>query len=318
MSENRNVTLSVGQPEEEFAGGPLLSRRAETSLLGSIWRRFRRHRMALVGAAMMLIIVFVVAAAPITARYSPTKQDLRNRLKPPTAEHWLGTDELGRDVWARIVYGGRISLTVGLLAMAVAISLGTIIGLVAGFYGGAVDNVLMRITEVFLTFPRLFVLILLTTFLRAANLPGMRPGSFTPIAFVIGILAWMTVARLVRATTLELRNREFVTAAVGIGASNARIMFQHILPNVASPIIVAATLGLAGAIIAESGLSYLGFGVQPPTPTWGNLLRNAQSQMTIAPWTAIFPGLAIFIVVLAVNFLGEGLRDALDPRHVEK
>ncbi len=318
MIEDPRSRSGVLQPEEEFAGGPLLSRRAETSLLGAIWRRFRRHRMALVGAAMMLIIVFVVAAAPITARYSPTKQDLRNRLKPPTAEHWLGTDELGRDVWARIVYGGRISLTVGLLAMAVAISLGTIIGLVAGFYGGAVDNVLMRITEVFLTFPRLFVLILLTTFLRAANLPGMRPGSFTPIAFVIGILAWMTVARLVRATTLELRNREFVTAAIGIGASNARIMFQHILPNVASPIIVAATLGLAGAIIAESGLSYLGFGVQPPTPTWGNLLRNAQSQMTIAPWTAIFPGLAIFIVVLAVNFLGEGLRDALDPRHVEK
>lgn len=297
---------------------PIQARRAETSLLGSIWRRFRRHRMAMIGAVLMLIIVFVVAAAPITARYSPTKQDLRNRLQAPTAQHWLGTDELGRDVWARIVYGGRISLTVGLLAMAVAITLGTIIGLVAGFYGGAADNVLMRLTEVFLTFPRLFVLILLTTFLRAANLPGMRPGSFAPIAFVIGILAWMTVARLVRATTLELRNREFVTAAIGIGASNARIMFQHILPNVASPIIVAATLGLAGAIISESGLSYLGFGVQPPTPTWGNLLRNAQSQMTIAPWTAIFPGLAIFIVVLAVNFLGEGLRDALDPRHVEK
>lgn len=297
---------------------PLLTRRTETSLLGSIWRRFRRHRMAMIGAVLMFIIVFVVAAAPITARYSPTKQDLRNRLQMPTAQHWLGTDELGRDVWARIVYGGRVSLTVGLLAMAVAITLGTVIGLVAGFYGGTVDNVLMRLTEVFLTFPRLFVLILLTTFLRAANLPGMRPGSFAPIAFVIGILAWMTVARLVRATTLELRNREFVTAAIGIGASNARIMFQHILPNVASPIIVAATLGLAGAVISESGLSYLGFGVQPPTPTWGNLLRNAQSQMTIAPWTAIFPGLAIFIVVLAVNFLGEGLRDALDPRHVEK
>lgn len=300
-----------------IAGGPL-RRQAETSLARSIWRRFRRHKMALVGATLMLLIVVIVAAAPITARYSPTKQDLRNRLKPPTAQHWLGTDELGRDVWSRIVYGGRISLTVGLLAMGVAIIIGTVIGLVSGFYGGAIDNVLMRFTEVFLTFPRLFVLILLTTFLRAANLPGMRPGTFAPIAFVIGILAWMTVARLVRATTLELRNREFVTAAIGVGASNTRIMFQHILPNVASPIIVAATLGLAGAIISESGLSYLGFGVQPPTPTWGNLLRNAQSQMTIAPWTAIFPGLAIFIVVLAVNFLGEGLRDALDPRHVQK
>lgn len=296
----------------------LFGRRAETSLLGSVWRRFRRHRLAMVGAIMMIVIVIIVAAAPITARYSPTEQNLRNRLQPPSAEHWLGTDELGRDLWARIVYGGRISLSVGLLAMAVAIAVGAIVGLVAGFYGGAVDNVAMRGTEVFLTFPRLFVLIILTTFLRAADLPGMRPGSFAPIAFVIGILAWMTVARLVRATTLELRNREFVTAAIGVGASNRRIMVQHILPNVASPIIVAATLGLAGAIIAESGLSYLGFGVQPPTPTWGNLLRNAQSQMTIAPWTAIFPGLAIFLVVLAVNFLGEGLRDALDPRHVQK
>lgn len=293
-------------------------RRQETSWLGMVWRRFRRHRMALVGAVMMLVITAIVAAAPVTARYSPTKQDLRNRLQPPSAEHWLGTDELGRDLWARIVYGGRISLSVGLLAMAVSILIGTLVGLVAGFYGGAVDNVLMRITEVFLTFPRLFVLILLTTFLRSLNLPWLRPGTFAPIAVVIGILAWMTVARLVRATTLELRNREFVIAAIGVGASNTRIMFQHILPNVASPIIVAATLGLAGAIISESGLSYLGFGVQPPTPTWGNLLRNAQSQMTIAPWTAIFPGLAIFLVVLAVNFLGEGLRDALDPRHVQR
>ncbi len=297
---------------------PIVIRKAETSLLGSIWRRFRRHRMALVGSSIMLLIVLLVALAPITSRYSPTKQDLRARLKPPSAQHWLGTDELGRDLWARIIYGGRVSLTVGLLAMAVSIGLGALIGLVSGFYGGWVDNVLMRITEVFLTFPRLFVLILLTTFLRAANLPGMKAGTFAPIAIVIGILAWMTVARLVRATTLELRNREFVTAATCVGASSVRIMFQHILPNVASPIIVAATLGLAGAIISESGLSYLGFGVQPPTPTWGNLLRNAQSQMTVAPWTAIYPGLAIFIVVLAVNFLGEGLRDALDPRHVQK
>ena len=310
-------TPSAG-PGDTPAGDELFGRRAETSLLGSVWRRFRRHRLALAGAIMMVVIVVIVAAAPITARYSPTDQNLRNRLQPPSAQHWLGTDELGRDLWARIVYGGRISLSVGLLAMAVAILLGTIVGLISGFYGGAVDNVSMRATEVFLTFPRLFVLIILTTFLRAANLPGMRPGSFAPIALVIGILSWMTVARLVRATTLELRNREFVTAAVSVGVSNRRIMFQHILPNVASPIIVAATLGLAGAIIAESGLSYLGFGVQPPTPTWGNLLRNAQSQMTIAPWTAIFPGLAIFVVVLAVNFLGEGLRDALDPRHVQK
>jgi peptide/nickel transport system permease protein len=293
-------------------------RQPDTSLAGLTWRRFRRHKVALAGGFVFVLIVLVVALAPITARYSPTKTDLRARLQPPSWEHWMGTDELGRDMWARVVYGGRVSLTVGILAMVVSIGVGTTIGLVSGFYSGPVDNVLMRITEVFLSFPRLLVLILLTTFLRAANLPGMKPGSFAPIALVIGILVWMTVAHLVRATTLELRNREFMTAAACIGASSRRIMGQHILPNVASPIIVAATLGLAGAIISESGLSYLGFGVQPPTPTWGNLLRNAQSQMTVAPWTALYPGLAIFVVVLAVNFLGEGLRDALDPRHVQK
>lgn len=288
------------------------------SLFRFFLRRFVRHRMALLGALTMALLVFLIAAAPLTARYDPLKQDLRHRFQPPSWEHWMGTDELGRDMWARTLYGGRISLTVGLLAMAVAITIGSIFGISAGYYGRWVDTVLMRITDVFLALPRLFVLILLTTFLRAADIPGIEPGSFWPIAVVIGIMAWMTVARLVRASTLELRERDFVAAARSLGESDARIMAQHIFPNVISPIIVSATLGLAGAIISESGLSFLGFGVQLPTPTWGNMLSGAQSQLLIAPWTAIFPGLMIFIVVIAINYIGDGLRDALDPRHVMK
>lgn len=278
-------------------------------------RRFVRHRMAVVGAVMVLVITGLIAAAPLTARYVPTDINLRARFQPPSWEHWMGTDELGRDMWARVIYGGRISLTVGLLAMGIAVALGAAIGLAAGFYGGWVDNILMRLTDVFLSLPRLLVLILLTTYLRAADIPGLQPGTFGPIAFVIGLLSWMSVARLVRASTLEMKERDFIAATRALGGSDWRIMLVHILPNVASPIIVAATLGLAGAIISESGLSYLGFGVQPPTPTWGNMLRNAQSQMLIAPWTAIFPGLMIFLVVIAINYLGDGLRDALDPRH---
>jgi peptide/nickel transport system permease protein len=261
------------------------------------------------------VIVFLIVFAPFASRYDPFEQDLLNRFQPPSAQHWMGTDDLGRDMWARILYGGRISLSVGLLSMAVAIVVGSLVGLLSGFYGGWVDSILSRITEIFLSIPRLFVLLALGMFLRSLNLPYVKAGSFAPIAFVIGVLSWMSVARLVRGSTLELREREFVVAARMIGATNMRLMFQHILPNVFSPIIVSATLGLAGAIISESGLSYLGFGVQLPTPTWGNMLSNTQNQMMIAPWTVIFPGLMIFIVVIAINYMGDGLRDALDPRH---
>lgn len=286
------------------------------SLLQFFWRRFTRHRMALVGSGVMVLLILLIALAPATSRYDPLAQNLRQRFQPPSWQHWMGTDELGRDMWARTLYGGRISLTVGLLAMLIAITVGSAVGIISGYYGGWVDSVLMRITDVFLALPRLFVLILLTTLLRAAQLPGVQAGSFWPIALVIGSLAWMTVARLVRAATLELRERDFVAAARSLGESNPRIMVQHIFPNVISPIIVSATLGLAGAIISESGLSFLGFGVQLPTPTWGNMLSGAQSQLLTAPWTAIFPGLMIFITVIAINYVGDGLRDALDPRHV--
>ena len=288
------------------------------SLSQLFWRRFSANRMALVGGTMLLIIIVAVIFVPFISPYSPTDQNLRNRLQPPSVDHWMGTDDLGRDVFTRVLYGGRISLSVGLLAIAVSITLGTLVGLLSGYYGGRTDSVLMRTTDVFLAVPRLFVLIVLVTFLRALELPWLQPGSFTPIALVIGVLAWMGVARLVRASTMELRAREFVQAAQAVGASNTRILVRHILPNIASPIIVAATLGLAAAIITESGLSYLGFGVQLPTPTWGNMLSNTQNQMTTAPWTAIFPGMMIFIVVICINYLGDAMRDALDPRHLSK
>lgn len=292
-----------------------ISETRQQSLLGFFWTRFRKHKMALAGAVVMLVIVVMTAFAPLFTSFDPFTQDLKNRFAAPSAEHWMGTDDLGRDLYTRVLYGGRISLTVGLLAMGVSIGLGTLIGLVSGYYGGWIDSLLMRITEVFMSIPRLFVLIAMGMFLRSLDLPNLQAGSFAPIAFIIGILSWTGTARLVRASTLELREREYVQAARALGASNGRMLFGHILPNIASPIIVSGTLGLAGAIISESGLSYLGFGVQLPTPTWGNMLSNTQNQMTTAPWTAVFPGLMIFVVVIAINYLGDGLRDALDPRH---
>lgn len=287
----------------------------QQSLFLFFWERFRKHKMALLGGITTLLIIFLITFAPLVSSHDPMKQDLLNRFKAPSGEHWMGTDDLGRDMFARVLYGGRISLSVGLFAMSVSIMLGSIIGLVSGFYGGWTDSILMRATEIFMSVPSLFILIALGMFLRTLDLPFLKAGSFLPISLVIGALSWMGTARLVRASTLELREREFIQACRALGGSDSRILFLRILPNIASPIIVSATLGLAGAIISESGLSYLGFGVQLPTPTWGNMLSNTQSQMTTAPWTAIFPGLMIFIVVIAINYLGDGLRDALDPRH---
>lgn len=277
-------------------------------------RPFTRHRPALLGAAIILMITLAAIFAPVLSPYDAEKSHLEIRMQAPSAQHLLGTDDLGRDLFTRILYGSRISLSIGLLAMTLAVAVGTVIGAAAGFYGGWVDGLLMRAADIFLAFPRLFVLILLTTILRQLNLPWLPASSFIPIAFVIGSLSWMGIARLVRASYLSIKEMEFVEAARGVGARDARIMFRHILPNAASPIIVAATLGVAASILTESGLSYLGFGVQLPTPTWGNLLQNAQAQMTYAPWLALFPGLMIFSAVISINYVGDGLRDALDPR----
>ena len=301
--------MERASPETHF-----LNRRGRASRLQLPRQQFKPHRPALIGAAIIFLITLAAIFAPVLSPYDPEKSHLEVRVQAPSPQHILGTDDLGRDLFTRILYGSRISLAIGLLAMALAVTVGTLIGAAAGFYGGWVDGILMRVTDVFLAFPRLFVLILLTTILRQLNLPWLPASSFVPIAFVIGLLSWMSIARLVRASYLSIKEREFVEAARGTGARNARIMFRHILPNAVSPIIVAATLGVAASILTESGLSYLGFGVQLPTPTWGNLLQNAQAQMTYAPWLALFPGLTIFCTVIAINYVGDGLRDALDPR----
>ncbi len=292
-----------------------ITRRQET-MLSLTWRHFRQHKLALMGMAVLGLLILGVILVPVVTNYDPGATHILDKYQPPSLDHIMGTDGLGRDMFVRSMDGGRISLTIGLLAMILAITIGTFIGAIAGFYGGMIDNLLMCLADMMLTLPTLFVAILLTQLLRAGVVPFLSAG-ITPIVLVIAFTAWMPVARLVRASFLSLKEKEFVDAARAAGARNGRIMVAHILPNAASPIIVAATLRVGAAIITESGLSYLGFGVQPPIPTWGNMLQHAQSEMDYAPWTAIFPGLLIFITVIAVNYIGDGLRDALDPHHVQ-
>ncbi len=315
MSDSETV-----QPQEK----PLLDLspkyREEQTMGQLVWRSYRRHKPAMIGTTIILIFALAAIFAPYISPWDPKKTNLDAMLQPPSAEHIMGTDELGRDLLTRILYGGRVSLSIGVMAMALAVVVGAIVGGVAGFYGGWVDNVLMRFTDMMLAFPSLFILIILSLALRDIPIEALRGTAFASvfsIVLVIAVLAWMRVARLVRASFLSLKEKEFIEAARCCGVPNWRIMVRHLLPNAMSPIIVAATFRVATSIITESGLSYLGFGVQPPTPTWGNMLKNAQDQMTRAPWTAIFPGLMIFIAVIAINFIGDGLRDALDPYKAE-
>lgn len=286
------------------------------TLLSLAWRHYRRHKLALLGTFVLLALILGALLLPLATGYDPGKTSILNQYRPPSLQHPMGTDSLGRDMLVRSMAGGRVSLSIGLFAMLLAITFGTLIGSLAGYYGGVTDNLLMRLADIMLTMPTLFIAILLTQLLRAGLVPGLKAG-IAPIILVVAATSWMSVARLVRASFLSLRKRDFVTAAHMVGAHNFRIMLRHILPNAISPIIVAATLRVGAAIITESGLSYLGFGVQPPTPTWGNMLQHAQSELDYAPWTAIFPGLFIFMTVISVNYIGDGLRDALDPHHVE-
>jgi peptide/nickel transport system permease protein len=281
-----------------------------------IWRRFRKHKLALAGLGVMSLFVVLCLVVPWATSYDPGKTHLDVMREPPSAAYIFGTDELGRDLFVRLWDGGRISISIGLATMLIAITIGTLIGATAGFYGGNIDNFLMRFTDYMLSIPQLFLLLILAQLLRSTNNPTLSGGPM-PIIVIIGVLVWPPIARLVRGQFLSLKAKEFVEAARMSGAQNFRIIFRHILPNAASPIIVAATLRVGAAIITESTLSFLGFGVQPPTATWGNMLKNAQAQMTYAPWTAIFPGLAILLTVLSLNYIGDGLRDALDPHHVE-
>jgi peptide/nickel transport system permease protein len=294
--------------------------REEQTMAQMVWRSFRRHKPAMLGLTVMVLFALAAILAPYLSPYDPEKTQLTKMLQPPSAEHIMGTDELGRDLLTRILYGGRVSLSIGVMAMGLAVFVGAAVGALAGYYGGWVDNILMRFTDMMLAFPQLFVLIILAIALRDIPIEALRGTAFASvfsIVLVIAVLAWMQVARLVRASFLSLKEKEFTEAARCLGVRNGRIMLRHLMPNAISPIIVAATFRVATSIITESGLSYLGFGVQPPTPTWGNMLKNAQDQMTRAPWTAIFPGLMIFITVIAINFIGDGLRDAMDPYKVE-
>jgi peptide/nickel transport system permease protein len=272
---------------------------------GVFWPRFRRNGFAVAGGIIVVLLFLMSFLAPYITPYDPSTIDAYHVLMPPSAMHWMGTDELGRDVFTRVVYGARISLKVGFVAVGIALVIGTVTGLVAGYYGKWVDALLMRLVDIMLCFP--------TFFLILAVIAMLEP-SIWYIMLVIGATGWMGVARLVRAEVLSIRERDFILAARTIGASDLRILLRHILPNAMGPVLVAATLGVAGAILTESALSFLGIGVQPPTPSWGNILTSGKDYIGFAWWLSLYPGLAILVTVLAYNLLGEGIRDAIDPR----
>lgn len=289
----------------------------QVSMGKMVWRRFRRHRGAVAGAVILTIIILSCLLASFSP-YDPEKSNLASALQPPSLQHPFGTDALGRDLLTRVLYGGRISLFVGFMVVIITMVIGIPVGAIAGYYGGWVDDLLMRVIDSALALPSLMILILLSAILREVEIPFLQRNNVMTIAFVIGILSWMTIARLVRAIFLTLREMEYVTAARALGASNFRIILSEILPNGFGPIIVEATLEIGWAIMEESGLSFLGFGIQPPTPSWGNLLNNAQEHLVKHPWLAIFPGLMIFLTIISVNYIGDGLRDALDPYKILK
>jgi peptide/nickel transport system permease protein len=273
------------------------------------WRRFRRHRQAILGLALIVLLTGTALLAPAIAPYDPDAQVdiVATRYQAPSASHPMGTDRFGRDIFSRVLYGARISLSIGFLAVLIAITLGTAIGAIAGFFGGRLDSVLMRGVDLLLSFPRLVLLVVLVALFEP---------SIALVTLVLGLTGWMGVSRIVRGQVLTVRELEFVTAARVLGFGRARILARHILPNVLTPVIVAATLGIGNTILAEAALSFLGLGVQPPTASWGNMVASGRDAMLDAWWITTFPGLAIVFTVMAFNLVGDGLRDALDPRRV--
>lgn len=270
------------------------------------WQRFRRHRLAMAGGIIIALLMFGSFIGPFLLPFDDKFINIMQRFSPPlTGAHVLGTDELGRDVLARLMMGGRVSLTIGIVAMVIAMAVGIVIGTFAGFYGGILGAALMRFVDAVLCFPAIFLLLALAALIE----PGI-----IATTILISVTAWMSVARIVEAQVRGLRERDFTAAAIAFGSSNMRIMFKELVPNAMAAIVVAATLNVAKAILLESYVSYLGYGIQPPAASWGNMLNNAQIYMTSAPWLAIAPGIAITLAVTSFNFLGDGLRDALDPR----
>jgi peptide/nickel transport system permease protein len=316
-----NSSEAIG-PLAAGARGPGRPGLSPTRLL---WRRFRHHRLAMVSGVVLLMLALASFAAPLVAAWlghDPNAVDLLGRFAGPSASYPLGTDELGRDLLLRLLYGGQVSLFVGLVGAVAAALLGTVIGLVAGYVGGRTDALLMRLTDAVIALPLLPLLIVLAAVdLGKLGVPAeiahAESASLYRILLIIALVGWTTVARLVRGATLSVRERDYVRAAVALGAGPLRIMIRHILPNVVSPIIVATTLSVGNVTLTESVLSFLGLGIQPPLPSWGNMLTNAQELIWQAPALAIYPGLLIFVTVIAFNFLGDGLQDALDPRAEE-
>jgi len=310
MTDTKDVQANQRSEEEKDAR---LRGHEKMSLI--IWRRFRKHPGAVVGAVVLTLLVAATLLAPLSP-YDPELSSLSEKLQPPSWQHPFGTDSLGRDMLTRVLYGGRISLFVGFMATVITLVIGVPIGAIAGYFGGWVDNLLMRVIDASLALPSLMILILLNAFLMEVQIPIIEKNNVLTIAFVIGLLSWMTIARLVRAIFLSLREMEYVQASRALGSSNFRTIVAEILPNGLGPIIVEATLELGWAIMEESGLSFLGFGIRQPTPSWGNLLSDAQENLQQYPWLAIFPGIMIFLTIISVNYIGDGLRDALDPYKV--
>jgi ABC-type dipeptide/oligopeptide/nickel transport system permease subunit len=275
-----------------------------------LWAKLRADRRAMIGLGAIVVLLVLAIAAPLVARADPTRIALADQLQPPSLAHWLGTDLQGRDVWARLVYGARISLSVGFLSQGIALAIGLSLGLVSGFYGKWVDETVMRLADVTLAFPSLLLLIALAA--------AFEP-SLTTVLVTIGVVGWAGMARIVRGQVLVVRQLEYVQAARALGERDYRIITRHLLPNCIAPVVIAATLGVAGAIMAEAALSFLGLGVQPPTPSWGSMIADGRDleQLRHAPWTSLSPGLAIGAAVLGFNLLGDALRDALDPRALE-
>ncbi len=339
MAESSDPTLEANeQPRDKptLASAEALRVRPQRSLWGNAWRQFRRHRLAMAGLVVLSLFILACFIGPLVYKevyFSPFKYETSvgpvsttDYFNPETAEdekvfHFFGTDSMGQDMLARIFFGGRVSLSVGIVAAVIAITVGTLVGAAAGFFGGATDSILMRLTDMFISLPQLPLLLLVTFLYRDAMrnfgdriFGATEAGTFMLIVGVIGLLAWMPTARLVRASFLSMKEKEFVEAARSIGAVRSALIFKHILPNVMSPIIVAATLEVGAAIITESSLSFLGLGFPYDVPTWGAMLFNAKDLLQFSPHEAVIPGTMIFLTVLSINFMGDGLRDALDPR----
>jgi peptide/nickel transport system permease protein len=271
----------------------------------AFWTALARNRLALVGGTVVVVLALLAILAPAVAPWDPNRPDVKKILDPPSKRHWFGTDQLGRDVLSRMLYGARVSLAVGFVSVGIAALIGIVLGSVAGYAGGPIEATVMRLVDLMLVFPRLFLLLAVLAFLR--------PSIWT-IMVVIGLTGWMGVARLVRAEFLSLKEREFVLWSQSVGATGFRVVWRHILPNAMAPVLVAMTLGIPAAILTESGLSFLGIGVRPPTPTWGNILNEGKDAIEIGWWLSFYPGVAILVTVLSYNLFGEGIRDALDPR----